>query len=260
MTECGQSGTAAAELPGEAGPGMQIRRLRARGAEHFDPVGWRFIDALARRAAAHRGGVRRVLERRLDEALHRYAERFDHAADEAKETLARGRAQFPHASDVLQQCHDDGDFRGLSRQLAAMGAEAGRGPLAELLGCMGGNSNTAGMSPVSLEGAQLVVAQGELKSLSYFRDTWSRLSVEQTLSHALAQAPENAGPLNSHFLVLQALGVMRDIAPEYLARFMSFADALLWLEQADSSRHPVQKSARRGDREIRRKGMRGRSG
>jgi len=73
----------------------------------------------------------------------------------------------------------------------------------------------------------------ELKSLRYFRSTWSRLSAEQQLAQALAQAPENAGPLNSHLLVLRALQLMQDVSPDYLQRFMSYVDTLLWLEQAD---------------------------
>jgi hypothetical protein len=73
----------------------------------------------------------------------------------------------------------------------------------------------------------------ELKSLRYFRSTWSRLSAEQQLAQALAQAPENAGPLNSHLLVLRALQLMQEVSPDYLQRFMSYADTLLWLEQVD---------------------------
>ena len=74
----------------------------------------------------------------------------------------------------------------------------------------------------------------ELKSLRYFRRTWSALSVDRQL----AQGPENAGPLNSHRLVLRSLQLMRDVAPNYLERFMSYADALLWLEQADGAPPP----------------------
>ena len=72
--------------------------------------------------------------------------------------------------------------------------------------------------------------------MRYFRRSWSRLSLEQQLSRALNQAPENAGPLNSHFLVLQSLIRMRDVAPAYLENFIAYAEALLWLEQANPGR------------------------
>jgi len=49
---------------------------------------------------------------------------------------------------------------------------------------------------------------------------------------ATHRAPENAGPLNSHMLVLRTLGLMRELSPHYLRRFLSHTETLLWLEQA----------------------------
>jgi hypothetical protein len=80
----------------------------------------------------------------------------------------------------------------------------------------------------------------ELKSVAYFRNEWSKLSTEQQLTQTLAQAPENAGPMNSQHLVLRSLERMRDIAPDYLQGFMSYIDTLIWLEHAD----PTKKSIR----------------
>ena len=33
--------------------------------------------------------------------------------------------------------------------------------------------------------------------------------------------------------MLRALQLMQDVSPDYLQRFMSYADTLLWLEQVD---------------------------
>jgi hypothetical protein len=44
--------------------------------------------------------------------------------------------------------------------------------------------------------------------------------------------PANAGPLNSHALVLQVLSLMRDLSPEYLRRFVGTVETLQWLERA----------------------------
>ena len=85
----------------------------------------------------------------------------------------------------------------------------------------------------------------ELKAIRYYRDTWLQLSVEQQLTAAQAKAPENAGPLNSHALVLRALQRMRDSSPDYLSRFMSYADALLCLEQRDKGKLATKTGARR---------------
>ncbi len=56
--------------------------------------------------------------------------------------------------------------------------------------------------------------------------------MDQRLTQALAQVPDNAGPLNTQRLLNQALELMRDASPQYLQRFMAHAEALLWLDQA----------------------------
>ena len=49
----------------------------------------------------------------------------------------------------------------------------------------------------------------ELRSAQRFRDTWSRICAEDEVTQAVEQGPENAGPLNSHMLVLRTLALMR---------------------------------------------------
>ncbi|CAN7658794.1 DUF2894 domain-containing protein [Variovorax sp. LjRoot84] len=71
------------------------------------------------------------------------------------------------------------------------------------------------------------------KTLSYFRNTWSRLSADRRLTQSLATVPQNAGPLNSRHLVHRSLMLMRELSPEYLHRFMSYVDALQWVDQAN---------------------------
>ncbi len=77
-------------------------------------------------------------------------------------------------------------------------------------------------------------SRSELRSAQAFRETWSRLCAEDEVVQAVQRGPENAGPLNSHMLVLRTLGLMRELSPDYLRRFMAHADSLLWLEQASA--------------------------
>jgi len=72
----------------------------------------------------------------------------------------------------------------------------------------------------------------ELRSAQRFRETWERLGAEEAVVKATHRAPENAGPLNSHMLVLRTLALMRELSPHYLRRFLSHTETLLWLEQA----------------------------
>lgn len=84
---------------------------------------------------------------------------------------------------------------------------------------------------------------GELRSAAGFRDAWSPIAADQQLARASQRAPENAGPLNSHALVLRSLERMRQLSPAYLRRFLSQVDTLLWLEQAQPRRAAAARPA-----------------
>jgi hypothetical protein len=97
-------------------------------------------------------------------------------------------------------------------------------------------------------GLHETVAVGpELKSVRLFRSTWSRLSADKQLNAALDQAPKNAGPINSHMLVLRSLALMREISPDYLSRFISYVDTLVHLEQSVKSKAVIPKVATEGE-------------
>lgn len=228
MTEAGYA-AAAMGIDGDpacrSGHDRTIDALRDRGADRFDPVGFRFIEALAERTASCEKAARPLLEIRLARALADYVERFERAEAEAGKTLADASTRFPEAATALARHCGRGDFGGMRRLLARLQARGRPGALAALLDEIG-----------------RYAPEAELKSVERFRTTWSRLAVERRLRHAFAQAPDNAGPLNSEHLVLRSLGLMRETSPDYLANFMSWVDALFWLEQAAGD--PV------GDRKV----------
>jgi hypothetical protein len=66
--------------------------------------------------------------------------------------------------------------------------------------------------------------------VAQFRQQLGKISVQKQVNQAIAQAPQNAGPINSHMLVLRSLGLMRDLSPDYLNRFMGYVDTLLFLD------------------------------
>lgn len=71
---------------------------------------------------------------------------------------------------------------------------------------------------------------GEMTSVRHFRQVWARVSAVDQIEQSIVRGPENAGPLNSHMLVLRSLALMRELSPDYLRRFMSHVDTLLWLD------------------------------
>lgn len=205
-----------ADTPGHAAdPQARLEALRASGADRRDPVRFAYLDALNRRAAAQPEAIRLALLAKLDAA--------------ADELAARPAA-------------------------AAVSESPTRSPLADLLAYIGQHAHAQTETPQS--GATPPGSPGtakprsrrapELKSVAYFRNTWSKLSTEQQLTQTLAQAPANAGPMNSQHLVLRSLQVMRDVAPDYLQGFMSYVDTLIWLEHADPTRPPAGSDKKAG--------------
>jgi hypothetical protein len=73
---------------------------------------------------------------------------------------------------------------------------------------------------------------GELPSVRRFREAWESGRTLDRLEQALARSPANAGPLNSHALVVRSLALMGDASVDYLRRFLVYAESLQWLESA----------------------------
>lgn len=182
-------------------PDAALAALRAAGADRIDPVRFRTIEALARRAAAHDGPVRAILDDKLATLL---------AACQAR----------------------------LSQPQATAGDDAPRSPgaaaLTELLGHIARQSSPEGFNTAQAGPTAALAPPPELKALGHFRQTWSRLNAARQLAQSQAMVPDNAGPLNSHQLVHQSLKLMHALSPAYLERFMAHVDTLSWLERLSS--------------------------
>ncbi|HYG43109.1 MAG TPA: DUF2894 domain-containing protein [Bordetella sp.] len=181
---------------------------RERGADRLDPLRFRLITAMAARAARHEGETRRVLDGRLAELMGQYEARL-------ASTDQTDAANAP-----------------VPRQPPAPGM------LAALLEHIAG--------PVAANGATDRRSRyPELDLLDYFQATWARLSTDRQLRQSQEQVHENAGPLNSNHLVHRALSLMRDQSPGYLHQFLSYLDALSWVDQLNNNGGLAAKPAAR---------------
>ncbi len=169
----------------------------------------RFAQALARRADAHAGAARRVLDDRL-------------AALMATPLASQDE---PSQADI---------------------APSPRGALAELVAHAAREKTSPVLVSASKprEAAPDKAVASDPRTVQFFKRTWSRLSAEQRLAQARATLPDNAGPLNSHHLVHRSLTLMRELSPEYLERFVGYVDALQWLEQANEAAQDNANAAR----------------
>jgi len=215
-----------------AGNVAAVEAWIARGDHRFDPVRFRFIEALARRADTHEGEARRLLDERVATLLAAYGKDMESA-----QAAAADGPQEPQEQP------------------------RGRSALAELVDHAAQNSPLpAGMQAVPADATPGQSPALELKTLRYFRSTWSKLSADLRLTQSLAKVPENAGPLNSHHLVHRALTLMRDLSPEYLNHFMSYVDTLSWVEQANSASASAAASTTRAEAGGRKTARAGKAG
>ncbi|MDR5753505.1 MULTISPECIES: DUF2894 domain-containing protein [unclassified Caballeronia] len=117
---------------------------------------------------------------------------------------------------------------------ANAGAKPSRGPLGDLLDHIENEAPAGGRA-----------SYPELELLEYFRQTWSSVSADKQVRQSLEQVPGNAGPLNSSSLVHRSLSLMRELSPGYLQHFLSYVDALSWMEQLNGAGAPATKDAPR---------------
>jgi hypothetical protein len=117
-------------------------------------------------------------------------------------------------------------------------------PLAQLNAYIRGARAAAAEPPAEGE----VPDPHELRSVRRFRRAWDRSQALERVDHAAARLPANAGPLNSHMLVLRSLDLMRELSPEYLRRFLVQLETLQWLEDAGARLPKAAKPAARRTR------------
>lgn len=194
MAELASPDVAAAE----AGRADRLQALRQAGAGRIDPVQLHFLDVLAARIAAAPAAQQRVLQARWE------------AACVALERACAAAASPPAEPPVAAVPQGVAALAALNQHARAASGQA-REPEA--------------LPPGDTDA-------GELRSLRGFRDSWSRIAAVDTVDAAVTRGPENAGPLNSHSLVLRSLALMRALSPDYLRRFLSQAETLRLLEDA----------------------------
>jgi hypothetical protein len=87
-------------------------------------------------------------------------------------------------------------------------------------------------------------ASDELANVRRFRRAWLGGRAQEQVQRAVGRKPANAGPLNSHALVLESLAIMSRLSPDYLRRFVVHVQALQWLDQASADDAPSKATVR----------------
>ena len=224
-----------------------LEGLRNKGAERFDVAGWHYLEILRRRTAAHEGSVRRLLYAKLEQAIAEFAERFAQARAAAAELVTTACKKHPDSAPELQRLLVNGDFKDLRRLSATLEANELCAELAALVSRLEpAVAGTLGHPP-AYQAAARTTAPGsparDLKTVRESRATWARMSVVRQVSMAMKHAPINAGPINSHMLVLRSLAMMQEISPGYLSCLVSYVDAFRSLDPGEKDLPTKRKKA-----------------
>ncbi|MGY0561226.1 DUF2894 domain-containing protein [Luteimonas sp. A277] len=102
----------------------------------------------------------------------------------------------------------------------------------------------------------------ELPAVEAFRRLWASQRQQAQLRASMQPPPADAGPLNSANLAHRALAVMHESSPGYLQHFMTWMDALAWLDRMHASgglAPPGDKPTRRAAKSPTRKRSRNRA-
>lgn len=183
---------------------------REQHADRLDPVRFQMMDALERRAANHQGEARRLLDSKLSTLIDTYAGDLEKAAS--------GSAGSAQAAD--------------------------RSALVELLDHIALSAATRNQVLAAHNVTPPSSNYPTLETLAEFKKIWSAVRAGSQLRQSLEQVPENAGPLNSGALVHRSIGLMRELSPGYLQQFLSYIDALSWVEQINGSMSPTSEAPR----------------
>lgn len=184
---------------------------REQHADRLDPVRFHLMDALERRAANHEGDVRRMLDDKLTALIDAYASDLENAAASAD---------------------------------AAPSDTSNHSALGELIDHIATSASARDAAFAARNATSPSSSYPTLETLDEFKKIWSAVRTGSQLRQSLEQVPENAGPLNSGALVHRSIALMRELSPGYLQEFLSYIDALSWIEQINGSMLPTSDAPR----------------
>lgn len=184
----------------------RLQALQAANAPRLDPVNWHYLHTLSERFGAQTPTVQTALRPKLEQLL-----------DQIEQAVAQPDPCTSRAEPTPSPS-------ALSLLLAEMGMPAALATQAQ-------------------PAPQTLSAPTESPRVQQFRKQLRTLSVQKQVRTALSKAPQNAGPINSHMLVLRALGMMRELSPDYLQRFMTYVDTLILLENAVQGKKAAPKKS-----------------
>lgn len=246
-------------------PEDRLARLRAAGADRFDPLGAGFIASLLSRAEALDGGARAKLRARAEARLDALDQALSAARARAEATLEELTRTGLPIDEALAEALTGGDFaaveRGARQRLHARSVDKRPVALPWLTRLCGAAAARAlalpeqiALGELSLGGEEVIVERGARRraqalgsaiSIALFRDSAARARAALAVAHATDNVPEAAGPYNAQVLSARALSALAELSPGYIRALIAELDDLAGLKAAlEAARKPKSKVPR----------------
>ncbi|PRG12271.1 DUF2894 domain-containing protein [Burkholderia ambifaria] len=181
----------------------------------------------------------------LDAWREQGADRLDPVRFHRLDALEKRAAAFDGDARALLDARLATLLEGFAELVARAGEAAGASETAQAVEQAPARGALGGLVEQLARDAQADRRGVDPELIDYFRTMWSKIRTEQQYRQSLDQVPRNAGPLNSNSLVHRSLATMRELSPEYLQQFLSYIDALAWLEDLAGGGAQPEKEAPR---------------
>ena len=181
----------------------------------------------------------------LDAWREQGADRLDPVRFHRLDALEKRAAAFDGDARALLDARLATLLEGFAELVARAGEAAGASEMAQAVAQAPARGALGGLVEQLARDAQADRRGVDPELIDYFRTMWSKVRTEQQYRQSLDQVPRNAGPLNSNSLVHRSLATMRELSPEYLQQFLSYVDALAWLEDLAGGGAQPEKEAPR---------------
>ncbi|UEP44751.1 DUF2894 domain-containing protein [Burkholderia sp. B21-005] len=181
----------------------------------------------------------------LDAWREQGADRLDPVRFHRLDALEKRAAAFDGDARALLDERLATLLEGFAELVARAGEAAGTSEPAQAIAQAPARGALGGLVEQLARDAQADRRGVDPELIDFFRTMWSKVRTEQQYRQSLDQVPRNAGPLNSNSLVHRSLATMRELSPEYLQQFLSYIDALAWLEDLAGGGAQPEKEAPR---------------
>lgn len=233
----------------------KLESLKEQGVAEINAVQLLVAQTLLERAKSSKEGVKQRLLEKASKHLEGYDQQKKQKLTFHKPTLERIVAVNPHKTDAYLKAYKAGNHHQLELEkirLESLESRKQHGLLNKVFDAEfdleAENSGQLSFDDMLIQHENETILSfkideegspqeqqptlNELKSHKLFKDSWVKIHADRLVAQAIEGAPENAGPLNSHMLAIKSIKAIQDVSPEYLNRFVSYMDTILWLNQS----------------------------